>query len=179
MDGKDADSVSVKLSGKTFAEPNQGRLGNRRGDDGWKGPGSGDARDVDDSARGRSIMPGTTAWQRRNAPRTITSMHSNQASASTSQSRPAGPGVPALFTRIVMGPSRRAVSSTAARIPAASLTSSGIAIARPPALAISAAVSSISCCVRANTPTEAPSAARASAMARPIPRPPPVTIATS
>src|SRR5712692_3352012 len=59
-----------------------------------------------------------------------------------------------------------------------SATSAGTAAARPPALRISCATASISDCVRAATTTAAPSPANFRAMARPIPRPPPVMTAT-
>src|SRR4029077_1611559 len=59
-----------------------------------------------------------------------------------------------------------------------SATSAGTAAARPPDLRISPATASISDFVRAATTIVAPSPANLRAMARPIPRPPPVMTAT-
>src|SRR5208282_2313372 len=60
---------------------------------------------------------------------------------------------------------------------AGSETSPATLAARPPAARISSATPSTSAAVRAATSTAAPSRANRSATARPIPRPPPVTIA--
>ena len=86
--------------------------------------------------------------------------------------------MPALLTRIPTGPSAPATCRTASSTSARSPTSQVTASAFRPRTRISAATASSSAPVRALTATCAPSRARASAIARPMPRPPPVTSAT-
>src|SRR2546425_10413074 len=85
---------------------------------------------------------------------------------------------PALFTRISGSPSafrtRATIASTCWRSP----TSQRTASARRPVVRIASTTSDSSLSDRAATATSAPAAARDSATARPIPRPPPVTNAT-
>src|SRR6266508_896774 len=93
---------------------------------------------------------------------------------------------PALFTRMSSAPNVSTACSTSRRAPSQSATSSWLAMALPPA----AAISSTTCCAglasapvpsaatpRSFTTTAAPSFASCSASARPSPRPAPVTIA--
>src|SRR5215468_3436831 len=113
----------------------------------------------------RSIIPGATARAQRNMEVrlvTSTSSHSSSVTSTDALSRV----TPALLTRMSMGPSARSASVTAARIPSALVTSSGMARARPPAASISAAANAIWSLPRA-----------AQAMARPSPRLAPVTSA--
>src|SRR5262247_534028 len=115
----------------------------------------------------RSIMPGATARAQRNMEvRLVTSTSSHSSSVTSSDGLSSV--TPALLTRTSMGPSVRSASVTAARIPSALVTSSGIARARPPADTISALA-------RAAQATLAPASAKARAMARPRPRLAPVT----
>ena len=85
------------------------------------------------------------------------------------------PPIPALFTSTSSEPPRSRSAATARPTDAGTVTSIASAIASPPRSRISAAVRSISAAVRAATATVAPRPANASAIARPIPRPPPVT----
>src|SRR5262245_3771427 len=83
---------------------------------------------------------------------------------------------PALLTSTSRIPSAGASApSTPRSTESRSVTSISIASPRPPARSHSRATSSISSRVRAATATCAPSRAKRRAMARPIPRPPPVT----
>ena len=75
----------------------------------------------------RAIIAGITTALNRKAPRTIDSMHSYQPSGSTSQSLPAGPGAPALFTRIETGPNCCETASTAAETDSGLRTSARVA----------------------------------------------------
>src|SRR5262249_23549228 len=122
----------------------------------------------------RSIIPGATARAQRNMEvRLVTSTSSHSSSVTSSDGLSSV--TPALLTRTSMGPSVRSASVTAARIPSALVTSSGIARARPPAASISAATDTISALARAAQATLAPASAKARAMARPRPRLAPVT----
>src|SRR6266852_1834033 len=85
--------------------------------------------------------------------------------------------MPALLTMISSGPRAAMAPPTARSTSAALLVSPWKALARPPALAISEAVSSAKAPSRSSAATEAPPAPRASAIARPIPEPAPVTTA--
>src|SRR5713101_499343 len=85
---------------------------------------------------------------------------------------------PALLIRMSTRPSVLTVHSTSARPCSGRETSPSRAAALPPALAISATTSSSGALRRPDTTTCAPSAASISAVERPIPVPPPVTIAT-
>ena len=85
---------------------------------------------------------------------------------------------PALLTRMSTGPSSRSAVATIASTSEETDTSVGMATDRRPSARISSATESISERVRAATATSAPDSARVEAIARPIPRPPPVTRAT-
>src|SRR5262249_41396141 len=85
---------------------------------------------------------------------------------------------PALLIRMSTRPSVLTVHSTSARPSAGRETSPSRATALPPAFVISATTSSSGPLRRPDTTTCAPSAASMSAVERPIPVPPPVTIAT-
>src|SRR6266851_4421760 len=84
---------------------------------------------------------------------------------------------PALLIRMSTRPSVLTVHSTSARPCSGRETSPSRAAALPPAFAISATTSSSGALRRPDTTTYAPSAASISAVERPIPVPPPVTIA--
>ena len=85
---------------------------------------------------------------------------------------------PALFTSTVGGPSSAATRATAASTCSASDTSAPTASARPPAASIASTVPFAAASSRSITATARPSAASRSAVAAPIPRAAPVTIAT-
>src|SRR6266566_3131309 len=85
---------------------------------------------------------------------------------------------PALLTRMLTTPARRAAACTRLWTLAASVTSHCSAHALPRASRISAATFSIGSALRAATTIAAPSAASARATAAPMPCPPPVTTAT-
>src|SRR5208282_2315019 len=87
--------------------------------------------------------------------------------------------IPALLTRIEIGPSLRSTCSIAGRSSSRRVTSSGIAIAGTPALASSSTTARFFSSLRARIATAAPASARPSAIPRPIPPLPPVTTATS
>src|SRR5215831_10443024 len=124
----------------------------------------------------RSIIPGATARAQRNMEvRLVTSTSSHSSSVTSTDALSSV--TPALLTRMSMGPSARSASVTAARIPSALVTSSGMARARPPAASISAAANAIWSLPRAAQATAAPASPRARAMARPSPRLAPVTSA--
>src|SRR6266496_93442 len=85
---------------------------------------------------------------------------------------------PALLMRMSTRPSSLTVRSTRARPCSGRETSPSRATALPPAFVISATTASSGALRRPDSTTWAPSAANMSAVARPIPVPPPVTIAT-
>src|SRR5436190_1222681 len=123
-----------------------------------------------------SSISGTTAWQQLNVPVRLTSRMRFQSSRLIFRNG-SNPWRPALFTRIVGRPRRARTSATPASICCRSVTSTVNPIDVPPAASILAAVSSAELPSRSNTATAAPSVASRSLMARPIPEPPPVTIA--
>lgn len=82
---------------------------------------------------------------------------------------------PALFTATSSVPNASAAASTRAWASAASDTSPVTASALPPRSSISRTVSSSGSLRRPATTTRAPSSAKASAIARPMPEPAPVT----
>jgi len=86
--------------------------------------------------------------------------------------------VPALLTRMSSRPKAASVSATTRSQSAALLTSACTGATRPPAARISAAVCSSRSRPRAAIATAAPSCASSTAVARPMPCVPPVTIAT-
>src|SRR5262245_36857963 len=87
-------------------------------------------------------------------------------------------GTPALFTSTSGGPSSRVIRATPARTAASSVTSKGIARARPPRAEISLAIVSARSPCRSFTATAAPWAASARAMPAPWFWPAPVTSVT-
>jgi len=113
----------------------------------------------------------------RTGPVRLTSRIASQ-SASASEWTGAWRLIPALFTRMPIGPSAAATSAATRGKAARSPMSSGTKIDFRPSAATSAATSSISGIVRAATATSAPARPSASAIALPIPRPLPVTSAT-
>src|SRR5436309_2597055 len=104
------------------------------------------------------------------------SMTVSQESAS-SVSRPCAMFVPALFTRMSTLPHSRSMRSKQTRIDASFRTSSRTASARLPFARSATATGSASFPLRDVTATSAPASASASAIARPMPREPPVTSA--
>ena len=101
-------------------------------------------------------------------------MTRRHSSAGYSSSGWLGPEMPALLTRMSGGPSRASVAASAAAIVAGSVTSQ----ARSIAPAISAAADLAAAASTSQIATRAPEAAKRSAIARPMPRAAPVTIAT-
>src|SRR3954465_2543560 len=84
----------------------------------------------------------------------------------------------ALLTRMEIAPNFAAACSQAANASARCATLAVTGAALPPAAAISAAADAATCSFISRTMTAAPSRANASQIARPMPRPPPVTNAT-
>src|SRR6185503_6617621 len=126
----------------------------------------------------RAIMCGIACLAQRNAPVTFTASVRSQSARSMSTTRSVGPPTPALLTRMSSPPSSASVAATTDFTAASSATSASAVATRPPALRISAAVaSSVSRRVAASI-TAAPSETKRSAIARPMPRPPPVMSAT-
>src|SRR6266540_2077485 len=97
--------------------------------------------------------------------------------SSSSVARSCGMFVPALFTRMSTLPHSRSIRSKHTRIDAAFRTSSSSARDRLPFARSATATGSASSPFRDVTATSAPASARASAIARPMPREPPVTSA--
>src|SRR5262249_6198035 len=126
----------------------------------------------------RATIPGRTAWLHNSAPRRLTSMPRHHLSRGVSQKGPNGSTTPALLTSTSTDPRRCAMALRALVTPRGSVTSAENATASPPATRIRCVVSSRSAAERAITATLAPEAASVCAMARPMPRPPPVTTAT-
>src|SRR5579859_5038518 len=118
-----------------------------------------------------------TARLIRNAPRRCTPSTVSQSSSVILNSR-LSRITPALLTSTVGAPSSPATRSTAASTWSRWLTSAPTANARPPASAISFTVPAQAASSRSRTPTAIPSAASLRAVAAPMPRAAPVTIAT-
>src|ERR1700691_5315083 len=118
-----------------------------------------------------------TARLIRNAPRRCTPSTVSQSSSVILNSR-LSRITPALLTSTVGPPNSLATRSTAASTWSRWLTSAPTATARPPASAISFTVPAQPASSRSRTPTATPSAASLSAVAAPMPRAEPVTIAT-
>src|SRR5438552_8212479 len=95
--------------------------------------------------------------------------------SSSSEARSVGIFVPALLTRMSIVPHPRVSASKHTRIDAALRTSSPSATERRPFVRISRATGSASPAFRDVIATSAPALARATAIARPMPRLPPVT----
>ena len=102
----------------------------------------------------------------------------NPALAARNHSGQNSPGMAALLTNTATGPRERSISCNALATAAASVTSAAKGLARPPDCSIVRAVSSISEAERARIAVVTPAAPSLAAMARPMPRPPPVTTAT-
>ena len=126
----------------------------------------------------RARMIGTTRRHARTAAMSLRSMSACHAASSTS-SKPAAADLPALLTKISTPPKRSAAVSMSVSISAASETSAGTPrILAPVAPAISLATRCRWSARRAQITTVHPSPANRSAVARPSPSLPPVTIAT-
>src|SRR5215211_4488157 len=113
----------------------------------------------------------------RKAPRRCTSMTESQSLALILKIK-LSLMMPALLIKTVTGPSSAAVRCTAVPAALSSATSAPRGIARPPSSMISFAVRALPCSSRSTTPTAIPSAASRRAIAAPMPRAPPVTMAT-
>ncbi len=122
-------------------------------------------------------ITGSTARQHAITARRFTASIASQSSGFVPTTGP-NDAVPAAVTSTSRRPKSATVCSTSATTAASCVTSVGTASARPPAALIAAATSAICWRVRAASTTAAPSRANASAIARPMPRPAPVTIAT-
>ncbi len=128
--------------------------------------------------RSRAIMPGSTWCRKSMGARMWIACARHHSSGSTCQIGPNGPGTPALLTRRSIGPSTSSTLATACAIEPGSVTSQRTPTAWPPASRIACATTSSSTSERDSSATEAPMPARRSAIARPKPRPAPVTSAT-
>ena len=117
-----------------------------------------------------------TALVIKNAPRRCTPRTVSQSSSVILNSR-LSRITPALFTSTVGSPSSSATRPTACATWSLLLTSAPTASARPPASAISFTVPAHAASSRSRTATAIPSAASRSAVAAPMPRAEPVTIA--
>src|SRR6266851_719551 len=113
----------------------------------------------------------------RNAPRRCTPSTMSQSSSDILNSR-LSRMIPALLTTTTGGPSSAATLPTAVSTWPASLTSAPTATARPPAAVISSTVPAQVPASRSRTATAMPSAASRLAVAAPMPRAAPVTMAT-
>ena len=121
-----------------------------------------------------SFMSAETARERKNGPSRFTAIDSRQTLVSCAQiSRSWPEPIPALRTRISTGPSRLRASATMRSQPSSVATDS----ART-SIGASSARDASSSSVRETPSTRAPREASASAVARPMPRPAPVTMAT-
>src|ERR1700687_2262970 len=125
----------------------------------------------------RSIMPGNAAWISAKTPVRLTLMTASHSSCPTQRTFRALLECPALLMRMSTRPSSLTVHSTSARPCSGLETSPSRAAALPPAFVISATTDSSGALRRPDTTTWAPSAASMIAVERPIPVPPPVTIA--
>ena len=127
--------------------------------------------------RPRSSMCGTVSRTSSNGDEMLKwNECSRSATVVSSNGRDTDP--PALFTTMSMPPSSSTVRCTSAARKPRSLTSPGTPRARRPCASTDSATRATSSAVRAVTTTSAPACANSSAVAAPIPLPPPVTIAT-
>src|SRR3984893_11675455 len=117
-------------------------------------------------------------WHSNSGPTRLTSSTLATARGSVSIIGPKAGFVPALLTRMSRRPRRSTQWPMDASIASGSPAEPAYTVASAPIVRSAASVSSSSCCLRASTQTDAPAAAYASAIARPIPRVPPVTSAT-
>src|SRR2546426_6811229 len=127
----------------------------------------------------RSMKYGTTALEVRKTDFVLTAkLRSQSSSVLFVKGKPGGDAMPALFTRMSILPRPSRVRSTIAFTSAELVTSVFSANAlRPSALTSSATFSALSAWM-SGMATSAPSRAIATTMPRPMPLPPPVTIAT-
>ena len=125
-------------------------------------------------------MCGSAAFDNRyGAVRLSSSVSSQKASLNSASGRGSALlPMPALLTRTSIGPNTDAARSRSVVESARSVRSQASAADSPPAAAISETTASSSSVERATTTTGEPLAAIAIALARPIPRPAPVTRAT-
>src|SRR5689334_906816 len=114
----------------------------------------------------------------RSGPTTFTSSTLSIARSSVSIIGPNAGFVAALFTRMSSRPRRSTHCSTDAWMASGSPAEPAYVVTSAPMVRSACSVSSSSCCLRARTAIDAPAAAYASAIARPMPRVPPVTSAT-
>src|SRR3984893_6273930 len=126
------------------------------------------------SPRLRLIIPGATALETKNTLFKLVFTTRSQSSSDFSCAGPKTP-MPALFTRMVTGPRADSVFATRASTSAGRVTSATYEKTRPPKAATSALAAFNELESRPQIDTAAPSEARRTAMARPIPRLPPVT----
>jgi hypothetical protein len=125
----------------------------------------------------RAIIPGSTALVQRNALlSTISKLRSQRSGSIMRRSLPSE--APALLTRMSTGANTLSARAKMWSTPSGVATSASTAIAVPPASSIPLATDSARSPYRSATTTVAPSRAKSSAVARPIPEPPPVTTAT-
>lgn len=116
-----------------------------------------------------------SVWRLNSTPVRLMSTRPRQSSSGRSATGPPPRKTPALLTATSRLPKRATVWSTSARTSSERDTSAVNAAAVPPSFPIRATVSSSGAAVRPAATTEAPSAAKASATARPMPEPAPVT----
>ena len=109
---------------------------------------------------------------------TLTLIAAAHSAGSTVTDAASGQTTPALLTRTSISPNSSSVARTAWAMSSGSPTSALVTSARPPRSRTPFATSSSSPRERARSATRAPSAASPSTIARPMPRPAPVTIAT-
>src|SRR5690606_33569824 len=123
------------------------------------------------------VMCSCAARLMRNEPRRCTDMTVSQSSSDILNSR-LSRRTPALFTSTTGGPSSAATRATAAETCAESATSTPTARAFPPFFSICATVSAQAPSSRSQTATAKPSRPSRTAVAAPMPRAAPVTMAT-
>src|SRR3990172_451828 len=123
------------------------------------------------------IMLRPTAWEQRNTPVRLTSRTDRQ-SSNPSSSAGAGRLIPALLTRRSTRRNVSSATSVMADTARGAATSVSTAIARHPSASSSRTVSSAEGKFVSAATTDAPQRQRARQTLRPIPAPPPVTMAT-
>src|SRR5215212_9680357 len=124
-----------------------------------------------------AIIPGSAALVQRNALlSTMSKLRSQMSGSIVRRSLPSE--APALFTRMSTGANTLSARAKMWATPSGVATSASTAIAVPPASSIPLATDSARSPWRSATTTVAPSRAKSSAVARPMPEPPPVTTAT-
>src|SRR5262245_11346076 len=126
----------------------------------------------------RSIIFGTVSRTRRSAALTLISIILSSISSVTSSAGPFPILVALLLTRISTGPRRDSVSQTIFCNCSRRPTWHSIGTTLPGSVESSLAVASRFCILRLAITTFAPASAKCRAIALPMPRPPPVTIAT-